>query len=230
MACRPTSWKAMFWAEWRADGGDRHGREHAVGEGGGPFQHLHAAHRAADHAEQSLDAQMVKQPRLDLHHVADGDAGEGQAPGLAGGGIYLFRPGGSHAAAEHVGTDQEIAVGVENAAGTDHLVPPSRLAGERMDVGHEMVAGQGVTDQDGVRPLGVEFAIGLVGHGDRPDVDAAVEAEWPIRAQHHLEVRADGRFGGKLGTAGSGHRGGQQPREKRKRLAMGRRRGCQRFL
>ena len=50
----------------------------------GPLQHLHAAHRAADHAEQLVDAEMVDQAHLRVHHVADGDDGKVEAPGLAG--------------------------------------------------------------------------------------------------------------------------------------------------
>ena len=56
----------------------------AVAVARGPFQHLHAAHRAADHAEQLVDAEMVDQRHLRVDHVADGDDGEIEAPGLAG--------------------------------------------------------------------------------------------------------------------------------------------------
>ena len=53
--------------------GDRHRREHAVGIARRPLQHLHAAHRAADDAEQLLDAEMIDQQLLRPHHVADRD-------------------------------------------------------------------------------------------------------------------------------------------------------------
>ena len=64
--------------------GDRQRREHALGIARRPLQHLHAAHRAAGHREQRVDAEMVEQHRLRAHHVADGDDREIQAPRLAG--------------------------------------------------------------------------------------------------------------------------------------------------
>ena len=51
--------------------GDRHRGEHAVLVGRGPFQHLHAAHGAAEHAEHVRNAEMVEQPRLRPHHVGE---------------------------------------------------------------------------------------------------------------------------------------------------------------
>src|SRR3546814_1792500 len=53
--------------------GDRHGGEDTLRVARRPLQHLHAAHRAADHAEQLADAEMVEQHRLRIDHVADGD-------------------------------------------------------------------------------------------------------------------------------------------------------------
>jgi hypothetical protein len=44
--------------------GDRHGAEHVLGIAGRPLQHLHPAHRAADDAEQLVDAQVVDQHLL----------------------------------------------------------------------------------------------------------------------------------------------------------------------
>ena len=50
---------------------DRQRGEHALRIGRRPLQHLHAAHRAADDAEQRLDAEPVDQHRLRAHHVAE---------------------------------------------------------------------------------------------------------------------------------------------------------------
>ena len=64
--------------------GDRQRGEHAVRIGRGPLQRLHAAHRAADHAEQRVDAETIDQHGLRPHHVGNGDDREIQSPDLAG--------------------------------------------------------------------------------------------------------------------------------------------------
>jgi hypothetical protein len=73
---------------------------------------------------------MVDQHRLRAHHVADGDDRKVEAIGLAGRRIGRGRAGRAHAAAEHVGADDEEAVGVDRPAGADHRSPTSRLAGD----------------------------------------------------------------------------------------------------
>ena len=74
-----------------------------------PLQHLHAAHGAAEHAEQALDPEPVEQHRLGAHHVADGDEREIEAPGRARRRVGRGRAGRAHAAAEHVGADDEVS-------------------------------------------------------------------------------------------------------------------------
>ena len=173
-------------------GGDRHGAEHPLGIARRPLQHLHPAHRAADHAEQPLDAQMVEQQRLQPDHVADGDHREAEPEGLAGRDVAIDRAGGAHAAAQHVGADHEVALGVERQARPDRELPPAGLAGHRVAAGGELVAGQRVADQDGVGALGVEAAVGLVGDVDRAELGAAVELE-----RHR--VREPGAVAGQAG-------------------------------
>ena len=146
--------------------GDRHRREHAVLIGRGPFQHLHAAHRAAEHAEHLGDAEMVEQPRLRAHHVAHGDDGKIESVGPPGGRVDRARSGRAHAAADDVGAEHEIAVGVDRLAGADHGLPPAGLAGDGMDVGHVLVAGQRMADEHEIRLRGVECAVGLIGDGE----------------------------------------------------------------
>ena len=49
-----------------------------------------------------------------------------------------------------------------------------------MDIGDEMVAGQRVADQDGVRSVGVQRAVGAVGDGESLKLEAAVEPHRPL--------------------------------------------------
>ena len=158
-------------------GGDRHRGKDAFGIARRPLQHLHAAHRAADHAKQAVDAEVIEQQFLRPHHVAHGDDRERQGPGLAGRRVDILRAGGPHAAAQHVGAYEEIALGVEHPIGADQGLPPAGLAGDRVRVGGVLIAGQRVADEDRVRPLGVERAIGLVGDRERPEIDAAIEPQ-----------------------------------------------------
>ena len=182
--------------------GDRQRREHALRIGGGPLQHLHAAHRAADHAEQRLDAEPVEQHGLRAHHVGNGDDRKIQPPGLAGGRIGRGRTGRAHAAADHVRADDEVSVGIERPAGTDHDFPPAGLAGQRMHIGDVLIAGQRMADQNGVGAIGIEFAIGLIGDLERREIDAAIELQRLVDAElrHRRSrmiglVRRDPRYG-----------------------------------
>ena len=97
----------------------------------------------------------------------DGDDGKVETVGPPGGRIDRARPGRAHAAADHVGAEHEIAVGVDRLAGADHGLPPAGLAGDGMDVGDVLVAGQRMTDENEIRLAGVERAVGLVGDGER---------------------------------------------------------------
>ncbi len=181
-------------------GGDRHGREHPLGINGGPLQHLHAAHRAACHAEKRVDAQTVDQHGLGADHVGDGDHGEIEAIGAAGRRVERGRSGGAHAAAEHIRADDEIFVGVEGFSRADQRRPPAGLAGQRMNVGDMLVAGQRMAEQDRVGLVGVQLAIGLVGDGEGLKRRAGTHGE-RLRSVEHgdLAVRLRG-----FGQAGVG--------------------------
>ena len=90
---------------------------------------------------------MIEQHRLGAHHVAHGDDRKIEAPGHAGRRIGRGRPGTAHAAADHIGADDEIALGIDRPAGPDHGLPPAGLAGDRMIVDDMLVAGQRMADQ-----------------------------------------------------------------------------------
>ena len=158
-------------------GGNRHRGRHPFGMARRPRQHLHAAHGAADDAKQLVDAEMIDQRHLRLHHVADGDDGKIQAPGLAGLGVDAGRSRRAHAAAEHVGADDEEAVGVDGLARTHHRLPPAGLAGDGMRARHVLVAGQGVRDQNGIRLCPIQDAVGLVGDAVGGELPLGIEAQ-----------------------------------------------------
>ena len=116
--------------------------------------------------------------------------GKIQPPHLAGGRIGRGRTGRAHAAADHVRADDEIVVGIERPAGTDHGLPPAGLAGDRMHIGDMLIAGQRMADQNGVGAVGIELAIGLVGDLERRKIDAAIELQRLIRAERrHQRTR-----------------------------------------
>ena len=162
IACRPTSLNAICCALCRQVVAIGMAQRTHSGITHRPFERLHAAHRAARHAQQPRDAERIDQHLLQPHHVANGDHRKRQRIRPAGGGIDRGRPGGSLAAAQHVGADDEIAVGVERLARTDHVVPPARLAGLVADAGRVRIARESVRDQDGVRAVGIQMAVGLV--------------------------------------------------------------------
>ena len=160
-------------------GGHRDGGAHPLRVVRGPLQHLHAAHRAARHAEQLLDAQVVDQlapgPRTMSPTVTTGKV---QPIGLAGRRVDAGRPGGAIAAAEHIAADHKEAVGVEGLAGPDAVVPPAGLGGVAVVIAGGMgAAAERVADQDGIGAVGVEPAIGFVGQRDRAQRRAALQTE-----------------------------------------------------
>ena len=58
----------------------------------------------------------------------------------------------------------------------------------------ELVARQGMTDQNCVRFVGIELAIGLIGDGERAEFDAGIKAQLLALAQDHA-VSREGRGG-----------------------------------
>ena len=182
-----------------------------------PFQHLHAAHRAADHRKQLLDAEMIDQHRLRPHHVADGDHRQVERVGLAGRRVGRGRTGRAEAAADDVGADDEEAVGVDDLARADQHLPPAGLAGDGIGVGDMLVAGQCMADQHGVGLGRVQRPVGLVGDLERRQEHAGIELQRPVRteAQHRA-----GRVVGLI-AVGSGPLGGHRSVLNSSRIAAG---------
>ena len=95
---------------------------------------------------RSMPSSVVEQPMLGRDHVAQGEAGKAHARlGRA------VRGRGREAVADRVGGDHEPARRVERLARADQEIEPVVRAGERG------------ADQDGVRAVGVERAVGDVG-------------------------------------------------------------------
>ena len=170
-------------------GCDRQGGEDTLGIARAPLQHLHAAHGAAEHAEQAVDAEPVEQHGLGAHHVADRDEREIHRPRPAGRRIGRGRAGRAHAAADDIGADNEEPPRIDRLAGADHGLPPAGLARDRVDVGDVLVAGQRVADENGVGAVGVELAIGLVGDLPGSQRGARIEGERLVRAEARHRAR-----------------------------------------
>jgi hypothetical protein len=67
-----------------------------------------------------------------------------------------------------------------------------------MDVGDMLIAGQRVEDQNRVGSVGVELAIGLIGDLERLKIDAAIEPQRLIGAEHSQQRTRMIRFVGAL--------------------------------
>ena len=110
---------------------------------------------------------MIDEQRLRAHHVGDGHDRKIEPVGLACLQIDGGRTGRAHAAAEDIGTDDKEPVGVERFARAHHGLPPAWAAGDGVRIGDVLVAGQSVTEENGVGFGRIESAIGLVGDGQR---------------------------------------------------------------
>ncbi len=165
-------------------GGDRDDRTNTIGKHDRPLEHHHPAHRSADRTQPAIDAEVVGQRRLGAHPVADGHHREPRRVRTPVVGMRRRRSGRALTTAEHVGAHDEVAIGVERLAGTDQAVPP---AGARMAVGQRSgsmaVAGEGMTHEHGVAPVGIERAPGLVRDRDVAQGAAALEHERPVAGE-----------------------------------------------
>ncbi len=129
-----------------------------------PLQGLHPAHAPADHRLQHVDAEKLQQQTLCVHHVLDRDLRKRGPVGFTRVGVDGRRAGGALAAAKHVLRDHEIPLRVDRLARADHLVPPAGLAVILgMPPCSVRVGGQWRTNENRVRLVVVEFAVGFIG-------------------------------------------------------------------
>ena len=161
---------------------DRQSREHRLRIRSGPLQHLHSTHRSADDSEQPVDPEMFNQALLGADHVPNGNRRKFGAPRLVGHcPIRQFavaeRAGAAHAAAEDIRTDDEEAIRIDRQFRTDHRIPPSWFAGDRVLLSDILVQGKRMADQHRIGPIGVQRAIGAVGDGMAPQVRAAFKLD-----------------------------------------------------
>ena len=129
---------------------------------------------------------MVDEQGLRADHVADRHHWHAEPKELACRRIGGSRSRGAQAAAEHIRADDEIAVGVDRLARTDHDFPPAGLARQWMGIGDMLVAGQRMADQNSVGFVGIERAIGLIGDGKWCEGDACIHHQGLVgwQAQH----------------------------------------------
>ena len=129
---------------------------------------------------QVIDAQGVKEAALHLDHIGDGQEGEVRPVRTAGRRVEGRRPGRPGAAAEHVGADDEVTVGIESFAGPDHRLPPARFARLVAATGGVRIAGKRVADQNGVVAASRKAAVSLISHADLGERLPAAQSE-PFR-------------------------------------------------
>ena len=91
----------------------------------------------------------------------------------------------AHTATDHIGAQDEVAIGIDSLAWPHRQMPPPGLAGYWVGLGHVLVAGQRVAHQNHVRLVGVELAVGLISHGEGAELDAAVKVQRRIVSKDH---------------------------------------------
>ena len=131
----------------------------------GPSQCLVAADGTADDGEKLTDAEIIQQPPLDFHHVADGDGRKIRAVRFAAGRIEAVWPGRAATAAQQIRTDDKKSVGVHRFARANQNIPPTRIV-LRVVAGDMRIAANGMADQNSVVTGGIQFSVSFKSHRD----------------------------------------------------------------
>lgn len=123
--------------------------------------------------------------------VVDGEHGEGGSVGSACVRINGLRAGGAKTAAQRVGADDKVLVGVQRLARTDIVLPPASLwvglCGVCMRGGRETSV-----EQDGIGSVLVELAPGLEGDFKLWQAVAVIEGQ-RSRGAEQRQALGDGR-------------------------------------
>jgi hypothetical protein len=149
----------------------RRGRDHhrvaqVLGVRQRPFEHLHAAQRAAEGRQQPLDAEVVDHRAMDRDEVAHVEEREVQPVRVARRRVDAGRSRRALAAAEKVGADHVQTVGVERPSRPDHVVPPAGPGVPGVVAGRVRVARQCMAEEHRVVTCGVQRPVRLVRHVD----------------------------------------------------------------
>ena len=164
----------------------------------GEGEHGHAAHRRSRDAGNALDAQRAQHLEAAAGHVLERDFRKADAERAPGARIDRRGARGAVRAADGIDADDEVTLGVDRPAGTDHLLPPARLGIRRRRgrVGRGRETGE---EQERVVACVVQLAPGLVGDDRVLDRAAAVQQHWLLqqgKARCRQVVGSSGRCAG----------------------------------
>ena len=97
----------------------------ALGKAGGKGERNKAADRWANDRMQRANAKLVEQEREGMDLIGGGHGRKRGTPVAAGFRIDRSRPGAAITAAEIVGANDKMFVGIDCLAGADHVFPPT---------------------------------------------------------------------------------------------------------
>lgn len=145
----------------------------ALGVKGGEVDGEQASDGGADDGVELGDAEVVEQNELGVDDISSANGGEGSAVGFGGNWVDGGGACRAVAAAEVIGAEDEVFVGIEHLAGADEKIPPAALAvfspsitgvwNGGGDAGGVLGAGERVKEQDGVVFGGIQGAVAFVG-------------------------------------------------------------------
>jgi len=153
------------------------------------------------------DAKPFPQPLLAVYPVPHGHDGKIRPIGFASGGIGAGGARAALATAQIVQGNHEKLSGIKGLPRTDTDVPPAGFAiFQAVITGGMMVAGKGMTHQNGIAAIGVEGAVGLI------DQIIGIQALAPLQFQRSIEGHAlrrhqSNRIAGERAGLGQGLRG-----------------------
>ena len=119
---------------------------------------------------------MVNQTFLRFNHISYRNHRKIQIVQFAGSRIHRTRSGGTGTAADNIGADNKIFVGIDRFTGADHLIPPARFFIFRGVAAADVsVSGQGMRYQHRVGTVGIERTGGFVADVDIFEFSAAIQ-------------------------------------------------------